>query len=175
MSILEAHPLYPHFTVARVVTDAEGTCLIGTASSLKFGREQWINDGWLGFLKIESVLIKGRWRRIGQSWEFRLSHQTDVEWMEKFSELEVLDVYWGERAEIALNEKRHWKRSAFKATAGCDHYHCEICWAKIWEPENREFMKSQDNVNICLSCYERVVIPRSLEFIRYVEDPDGST
>jgi len=87
--------VYPHFTVARVVTDSEGTCLIGTLSNLKCGRERWIKESWFGYLRIKSVLVKGRWHRNGELWGFRLSKQIDAEWLEKTSEFKVFDSYWG--------------------------------------------------------------------------------
>ncbi len=155
--------MFPHFKVAKRVMDSEGTCLIGTLDTVKYGREFWIKDNWIGYLRIESVFIKGRWNRIGELWYFRIPSQVDADRIKERSEFDVFPSYWGQRAEIALNDNRQWKRTVFQVVGNCDHHHCDICWIKIWLPENREYMRSDDKLNICLSCYERVVVPRSVE------------
>jgi hypothetical protein len=163
----------PHFKVNKIVTDSEGTRLIGTLNTIKYGRERWIDEDWIGYLRVDSVFIKGRWNRIGELWAFSISNHIDAERIKGQFVFDVFHGYWGGRAEIALNEDRQWERTVFQTVGNCDHYHCEICSAKIWERENREYMHSNDNLNICLSCYERAVVPHSLEFIRFFEEPNN--
>jgi hypothetical protein len=105
-----------------------------------------------------------------------------------------LDSYWGERAALVLDHQRQWSEQRFepvdavaykraadtlvgKATnqdvpeggtlikGGWDHEHCEICWEKISPQTEPVGMFSEPDHWICCKCYEKFVVPRSLDFI----------
>lgn len=102
------------------------------------------------------------------------------------AELEYLDSYWAERAEVVLLEEG-WQRQRFvagdavaekadgvlmlrPAQAGeqgaligaWDHEHCAICWAKI-EPGDSGWL-SRSGTWVCEDCYKSFVSRRSLNF-----------
>jgi hypothetical protein len=108
------------------------------------------------------------------------------------------DGYWGERAALVLDRDRSWQKRTFepvdavaykrpsdtlvgKATnqnlpeggtlvkGGWDHEHCDICWETISPHTDPVAMFSEPDHWICRKCYEKFVVPRSLDFI-YVED-----
>jgi hypothetical protein len=108
------------------------------------------------------------------------------------------DRYWGERAALLLDHHRQWTERRFepgdavsyklptntligKATnqnlpesgtligGGWDHEHCDICWQKISLQTEPVGMLSEPDHWICCKCYEKFVVPRSLDFI-YVEE-----
>jgi hypothetical protein len=108
------------------------------------------------------------------------------------------DGYWGERAALVLDRNRQWKERAFEPVdavayeragdalvgnatnqnlpeggtlvkGGWDHEHCDICWEKISPHTDPIAVFSEPDHWICRKCYEKFVIPRSLDFI-YVEE-----
>lgn len=103
-----------------------------------------------------------------------------------------LDRYWGKRAALVLDRERRWSQRTFepvdalafnrageirKATnqkvavggtlikGGWDHEHCDICWGTISPKTDTVAMFSEPDHWICRRCYERFVVPRSLDFI----------
>jgi hypothetical protein len=112
------------------------------------------------------------------------------------------DRYWGERAALVLDRQRHWTQRTFqpvdavafkragvtlvqKATNqnlpegatlirnGWDHEHCDLCWETISGQTDPVAMFCEPEHWICRKCYERFVVPRSLDFI-CVEHSDQS-
>lgn len=108
------------------------------------------------------------------------------------------DSYWGERAILVLDRQRQWSERRFEAVdavaykrtgatlvgiaesqnlpegatlihGGWDHEHCDICWEKISPQTDAVAMFSEPDYWICRKCYEKFVVPRSLDFI-YVQD-----
>jgi hypothetical protein len=94
----------------------------------------------------------------------------------------LFDGYWGERTELVLDSSRNWQRIEFQPRdgvlyhndgrvevieGGWDHEHCSICWENISpdQPDNKYGYFDQNNDWVCQSCYEKYVIPKSLDFI----------
>ncbi len=104
-----------------------------------------------------------------------------------------LDGYWGERAELVLDRSKKWEERTFTPVdavaftidggnlvrkvsdgptaegdvvkGGWDHEHCEICWATISRADNPTGIFAEPKHWICCDCYQRFVLPASLEFI----------
>jgi hypothetical protein len=103
-----------------------------------------------------------------------------------------LDGYWGERAEIALDEKRNWHKVRFEASdaiefitpngrlvrkaiatdtggrlipSGWDHDHCAILSEKIGRGGLPKGFNSEPDAWVCERCYVDFVKPKSLAFI----------
>jgi hypothetical protein len=104
-----------------------------------------------------------------------------------------MDGYWGERAELVLDENRNWNRLAFEPSdmvvfpaaggssmgtrlspeapsggklvaGGWDHEHCDICPKKIGcGGESMGYFSVPDSW-VCEECYNKFVAPRSLAF-----------
>jgi len=135
--------------------------VLGTVSATTFGKETWVADQCLGYLMRGTNLIYGRWHSRGEHWGFRpeepaaLAHLHPVEW-------QVMDGYWGERAELVFDSNREWKRQQYD---GPDHDHCAICWQKLGTEGSPEGYVDQDSTWICITCYDKFVVPRSLDFI----------
>ena len=151
-------PIFPAFHLQRSSV-LEATAVVGSVTRTTHGRENWVGDGWFGFLKAGDQLIPGRWHRREDSWAFAPDNVGDLDAIRARPEWEVLDGYWGERAEIVLDQARQWHKAAFQPTnairfegpagtwvreasdsdttggeiikAGWDHEHCAICWETL--------------------------------------------
>ena len=107
--------LFPAFHVRERSVGAKAGVL-GTVTRTSQGREDWIGDGWIGCLKAGAKLVFGRWHRRGDLWEFAPEGSDEVDEVVAQREWEVLDGYWGERAEIVLDQTRRWDRARFEPT-----------------------------------------------------------
>jgi hypothetical protein len=105
-----------------------------------------------------------------------------------------MDKYWGQRAELVLNERLHWQRTRFEpddmlrfsaqgkvlgtrhasgttpeggevVPGGWDHEHCLICMKTIGAGGEPEGFFSEPDCWVCKACYTAYVIPRSLDFV----------
>lgn len=107
--------MFPVFRVREAVPN-QGRGAVGTVTETTPRRENWIGDNWIGFLKSDAKLIAGRWHRRGDLWEFAPEDANNLDVVLEQPEWEVLDGYWGERAEIVLDPTRGWHRARFTAT-----------------------------------------------------------
>jgi hypothetical protein len=107
----------PMFPIFRVIEGGEtDDSVVGTVTRTTHGSETWVGDGWIAILKGGVELIRGRWHRKGDLWEFAPKHPNDRDAICAQREWEVLDSYWGERAEIVLDETRQWDKARFRPT-----------------------------------------------------------
>jgi hypothetical protein len=151
---------FPIFHVAGNRLDERGTILFGSVSSTEFGNETWIGDRWLGYLKYGDALLYGRWYSYGQNWEFAL-HKPNT--LLATNEYQILDGYWGERAELVLNKDIVWQPQQW--TVPDDHDHCAICWSTISTFENQAHFIASTGERVCAPCYDAYVRTRALTFI----------
>lgn len=108
--------MFPVFRVGERAV-REGTGVIGTVTRTTHGREDWVGDGWIGFLKTGARMIAGRWhRRPDDLWEFAPNNPVHLDAVWSQREWEVLDGYWGERAQIVLDPTRAWDKARFQPT-----------------------------------------------------------
>jgi hypothetical protein len=179
--------MFPVFQVKKRGTS--GTDVLGSVTRTTQGRENWVSDGCVGFLKAGAHLIYGRWHRRVGFWLFAPVSPHQVDDILARSEWEILDGYWGERAQIVLDEASRWHKTHFQASDaigaagvmrreatdddwdsemikhGWDHEHCAICWEKLGRSGQLEGYLSTQSVWVCEQCYVNFVEPRSLEFI----------
>lgn len=155
--------LFPRFSVAAVSPSPPRARLIGSVSSVRFGRETWVGDRYLGYLKHGSFLAPGRWHLGKDHWEFALDQPQHLNDLEGIPELEVLDGYWGERVALVLDARAKWTTDQWSEKVG--HEHCTICWATISESENRDHFVATSGERVCAPCYREYVSSRSLGFI----------
>ena len=186
--------MLPTFTVEATV-QARAPGVVGTVSRTTQGGEDWVADGWAGFLKSGTRLIAGHWHWHWQDdlWAFTPKEPADIHVLRARSEWEVLDGYWGERAVVVFDETRQWQRMRFQPSdavqmrrpnvtwlkrpaehearggplikEGWDHEHCAICWGKIGRGGEAEGHVSDDGTWVCRRCYHDFVDGRSLCFI----------
>ena len=158
----------PRFPIFRL-TEAETSCaqpkLVGSLDSTRFGPETWVDDRYLGYLKRNEIFVPGRWHRVAGHWEFVLQNPSDVDRLVGVSEFEVLDGYWGERAELVLGTSIRWAEAVWPGDHGQEHDHCGICWATIMDRDNREHYRASTGERVCMSCYREFVQRRNLGFI----------
>lgn len=154
---------FPNFHIESIERAVPRPRLTGRPSSQTFGSHKWIDDGWIGYLRYGTRLVPGRWRAAGDAWQFTLRRAADLEALEGVSEVEALDGYWGERAELVLSEDLTWGPAEWRKAA--DHDHCAICWATISIPENQHHFRASDGSRVCSACYHGYVRVRSLGFI----------
>jgi hypothetical protein len=159
----------------------KSNAVFGTVTKTTHGRENWVGDGWIGFLKHETKLISGRWQRHADQWIFEPDNPGSVTVILASTQWEILDGYWGERAAVVLDETRQWHKKPFTPTNavryktstdgersteiiknGWDHEHCGICWETIG-PRDQGYLSGE--TWICERCYSDFVQRRSLEFI----------
>lgn len=104
----------PTFTlIAAQDNDSE---VAGTISSTTYGNEDWVGDGWIGFLMALGKLIPGRWRHMDEAWNFVPEDPALCRTIRGRNDWEILDGYWGQRAEIVLGLHRKWRRTRFEAS-----------------------------------------------------------
>ena len=48
---------------------------------------------------------------------------------------------------------------------GWEHEHCDICMATISNNKNIVYMKSNNDDNICLDCFENYILKKNIDFI----------
>ena len=154
---------FPTFRIITSAAPASAPRLVGAVSSTRCGRETWIGDGYLGYLKYESLLVPGRWHLRGEHWEFVPGRPEHLTPLRQVAEFEVLDGYWGERAELVLDHALAWAHDEWSIEE--DHDHCSICWAAISMATNRDHFVSGSRKRVCKPCHREYVITRSLGFV----------
>jgi hypothetical protein len=180
---------YPSFTVT-AVSDGGDAVVYGHLSRTWHGRENWVSDHWLGVLVRDKQAVAGRWKASPEGWVFLLEDSAALGAFEPGARWDVLDGYWGERAEIVLDASRRWHETTFAPSdavefrgggtrwqmsaadvagggvveGGWDHEHCAICWETI-DADRPEAYFSEPNKWVCKECFEAFVRQRSLGFI----------
>jgi hypothetical protein len=183
---------YPKFRVLEIEEGDEVT-LLGSLTTTEYGSKTWISDGWFGFLLRDSEVSPGTWRAHDQQWVFVLESRQALDLFKKSAaQWDVLDGYWGERAEIVLDTTRQWHKMLFQTSdavefrgeksrtrvraeaakaeegklikGGWDHEHCAIQWETIDEDQPEAYFSEPDTW-VCEECFNRFVRPRSLRFI----------
>jgi hypothetical protein len=147
------------FPLFRIRANASGE-VVGAVTSTTFGKETWVDDGFLGYLMKDECLISGRWHKRGDSWGFVPHHKDVVETLRPDSEWQIIDWYWGERTALVLDSKRIWIKAEYK---GQDHDHCAICWESIGA--GGEGYVDDGATWVCGQCHDSYVRTRSLGFI----------
>jgi hypothetical protein len=154
--------------------------LNGTVTLTTCGPENWVGDQHLGYLKAGPTLIFGRWHQKAEIWTFVPENPDNLELLITRPEWEILDGYWGSRAEIVLDETLQWQKTSFQQTDsvrhnadgssevikdGWDHEHCAICWETIGRGRRPEGYLSDELTWVCEPCYVAFITQRSLDFI----------
>ena len=124
--------------------------------------ETWIQSGWLGYLRVGSRFVIGRWGEADGSWVFAPKDQNALEVIAEVREFEVFDGYWGDRAELVLDESLNWRKATWSDPD--DHDHCQICWGTINLKENACHFAVFTAVRVCPDCYSTYVTPRNIDF-----------
>ena len=150
----------PHFRVLKV--EQGPLRLIGDLSSTRYGSETWVQSGWLGDLRIGSRFLRGRWSEAGACWAFSPEDQNALETVAEVRDFHVFDGYWGERAELVLDESLNWRDAIWSNPD--DHDHCRICWGTISSEENTSHFAASAQVRVCPTCHSSYVQPRNIDF-----------
>ena len=147
-------------------------------SKVKVG---WIADFYAG----HDTFVKARFRNINHQDSSGTILVTDFANKDLFkigNAYPFMGGYWGERAHLVYDSSREWQKMKFVphdtiqyhpdgktevVEGGWDHAHCAICGQKIspFELGNEYGYQDQDDSWVCLTCYEKYVMPRSLDFI----------
>lgn len=154
---------FPMFCVMAVARDDSRVTLRGSVSFTRVGRETWVGDRHVGYLKLGTFLASGRWHAGGDCCGFVLDRSEHLSELDGTPTLEVLDGYWGERAELVLDESVTWSASSW--TDAADHAHCAICCTTVSTQENREHFAAGRGDRLCAACYRNYVSKRALGFI----------
>ena len=154
---------FPTFNVVERRASDNGVSLFGAVSSTQFGNETWIGDLYLAFLKSGDLLVYGRWHIDGERWQFTVDASKTSEHIPADNSFQILDGYWGERAELVLDRNIVWRRELWQAQD--DHDHCAICWETISSIENQTHFAASTGERVCNACYEAYVSRRALTFI----------
>lgn len=118
---------FPKFTV---IEGQNGTSreVAGTLTSSIYGRENWVGDGWVGYLMADGKLFRGRWRLRGSLWAFTPESSIHCREICNRREWDVLDGYWGGRAQIVLDMSRQWRRTRFEPSDAISFEGAECTW-----------------------------------------------
>jgi hypothetical protein len=185
--------MFPVFHVRQGAME-QSAGVVGAVTRTTHGRETWVGDGWIGFLKGGgATLIAGRWRQEADFWVFTPEDPDNVAAIRARPEWDVLDGYWGERAEIVLDQTHQWHRTRFQPADavrvqgpagvwfrrkidgdtgagevikdGWDHEHCAICGETLGLGGQPEAYVSGQRIWVCGGCYTHFVEHGSLDFI----------
>ena len=159
---------FPVFSLVRISADEKGQKLFGHLSSTTHDNHKWIDDNWVGFLADSSRFIYGRWLKTDGGWYFRPAEPTDG--VTEGRDYIAIDGHWGERIELMFAPFT-WSPATFVRSDSNSHDHCFYCWASISDEANTAHMKSNTGETACIDCFERFVVPKSLDFICY---PDST-
>ncbi len=139
--------MFPTFRIKR----SDASEVLGTVSATAFGKEAWVADKYLGYLMRWTSLIHGRWHSRGEHWGFVPDEPAALARLHS-GEWQIMDGYWGERAELVFDVSRKWKRLQYD---GSNHDHCAICWQKLGAGGNPE-----GYVDFRPSCHLQYTVPR---------------
>lgn len=164
-----------------------------------FDASPWVGEDWIAGLYLGGGrFLWGRFRDVdaeARSCSFRPDEVAQPSALSPGESYPFMESYWGRRAELVLDEGRHWHRADFKAgdmvrypvegggrlstrsssqapaggevvPGGWDHEHCEICWQRIGSGGEPEAFFSPQNSWVCEACYGHFVVPRSLAFAK---------
>lgn len=150
--------MWPVFTVCEIQAN---NALVGELSSTTVGQSTWVDEGWVGHLKLGDRLFYGRWHADGDRWRF--NPDSPLPEVSVGSALSAIDSYWGERMAIVLNATLTWSQRQW--TDSPDHNHCDICWATISTFESVVcYVSSQDDI-VCDNCYRKHIMQRDCSFV----------
>ena len=187
----------PRFEVLAMLAD----CCKG-----RFDLSPWVGDNWITGLYLGgNRFLWGRFRDVdgpARTCSFSPNQVAELSTLRLNESYPFMDGYWGERAQLVLDESRSWQRAVFEpsdmllvptpggsmgrpalpgepvrgqvAPGGWDHEHCEICNKKIGRGGEPEGFFSLPDAWLCQECHTAFVIPRSLAFVR-VSSRDEST
>jgi hypothetical protein len=183
--------VFPKFRIIEI-QEGDEVALLGSITTTEYGNQTWIKDGWSGCLVLEGMAIYGNWRAHGKQWTFIPENRQTLDLFKRGAQWEVIDGYWGERAEIVLDMSRQWRKVRFEPSdaaefrgakdrwwtkapgpkpgegelikGGWDHEHCAIQWETIDERQPVAYFSEPDTW-VCEDCFNKFVLPRSLSFI----------
>lgn len=171
-----------------------------------FEPSPWVGENWIAGLYLGGHrFMWGRFRDVDtetRTCSFTPDQVAELSELRPHDKYPIMDGYWGERAELVLDENRSWQltvfepsdmvlfprqdgtsmgtRSSPKAPAGgqvvpdgWDHEHCDICWQKIGCGGELAGYFSPPDAWVCAECYISFVVPRSLAFVCQAE-PDAA-
>jgi hypothetical protein len=162
--------------------------------AISFNEPKWMGEQWCACILFpDNKLIWGRFASINadnRTAIFTLDNANETALFQIDSEHEYLDGYWGERAELVFDTKRHWLQTEFApcdavrhlahgkteaVTGGWDHEHCEICWESISQfDEQKCGYKDQNNNWVCEKCFHSFVEPKKIDFINEPQQQNQS-
>ena len=149
--------MWPTFSVVEVLTDGSP---VGSVSFLAVGKETWVGDRHIGYLKLPDALVCGRWHTHDRCWQYAPDVAATFSVGDTFS---VLDGYWGERVLIATDPTLDWPPAVW--TDANDHDHCSICWATISTAAEPHYYTNPTPDSVCATCYRQYVSQRDISFV----------
>jgi len=153
-------PELPRFRVRKI--EHNPLRLIGELSSTQYESQTWVQARWIGDLRVGNRFVTGRWSEAGSSWAFAPEDPSALDTIGNVRDFEVFEGYWGERAELVLNETLSWRESTW--TDPNDHDHCRICWATINSEENACHFAASPALRVCSACHSSYVQPCNIDF-----------
>jgi hypothetical protein len=145
----------------------------------QFDPSPFMVEGHLGYIYVgNGRFIRGRFvvaDPIQHTCDFLCEDPTVRGRLQEGASYPYLDSYWGDRAELVLDEGRTWQEAEFQPydaistrgevlPGGWDHEHCSICWETIGCGGQAAGFVSGDDW-VCGECYRRFVVPKSLDFV----------
>lgn len=169
---------------------ASGRCLCAFESSRD------VVDGWSACLLVTGGVVWSTFREVdleNRTATIELERVDDAVALVTGASYQFLDGYWGQRAEVVIDEGRTWAARRFVPIdaleyfvdghrmitpvrddapasgrlieAAWDHEHCKVCDATISVASNADAWFSSRGDWVCDRCYRAFVIRRSLDFI----------
>jgi hypothetical protein len=62
--------MFPTFKINQAIKAGKGVELLGSISSDSFNGHKWVDDKWIGFLRVNDSIVFGRWHKQNSNWKF---------------------------------------------------------------------------------------------------------
>ena len=142
-----------------------------------FNKKPLIESNNLGYLITGAKFIYGRFLEVSQS-DFSAVFQTDdkINVLPTNASFPVLDVYWGEIAELILDENRNWKKTYFKSTDANEFIKNNVSgWTQVGNSlpngaEHTRLIKNGWDHEHCYLCMQKISEDESNNKIGYVDE-----
>jgi len=164
----------------------------------RFDPSPWVSENWISGLYLgDGRFVWGRFRDVdaaAHTCSFLPDSPSELPGLHQNESYPFMDGYWGQRAELVLDESRCWQRRLFEPSdkvrypassgtwmatrlsaevpnggqlvpGGWDHEHCAICNRKIGCGGESEGYVSPPDTWVCKECHGCFVVPRSLAFV----------
>jgi hypothetical protein len=163
----------PKYWISRAATVNGIDRLYGSPERPSPAQESWLRDRREVYLKSGLEIFRGRWLRVADEWMFTYAPWCRARLPAQETEVQYVGEEWGRRASLALDATVDWEARKFRVSRGKDHKYCVFCRTSI-SGENPDHHWAHPDFVACETCYQKIVVSRSLEFVPGVSETEDA-